>query len=73
MWIDDWSLTAGASTWRLRAAGQGYALELDLTPAAAPVLNGEAGFSRKSDEPGARELLLLTAAPRRARTAAARR
>jgi len=53
VWIDDWSLTAGASSWRLRAAGQGYALELDLTPAGAPVLNGEAGFSRKSDEPGA--------------------
>jgi predicted secreted hydrolase len=53
VWIDDWSLTATASGWRLRAAGQGYALELDLTPAGAPVLNGEAGFSRKSDEPGA--------------------
>jgi predicted secreted hydrolase len=52
VWIDDWSLTAVPSGWQLRAAGQGYALELELTSAAAPVLNGAAGFSAKSDEPG---------------------
>lgn len=58
VWVDDWSVSAAADaaspgTWRLRAAGQGYALELELAAGGAPVLNGERGFSRKSDEPGA--------------------
>jgi predicted secreted hydrolase len=64
VWIDDWSLQAAAAdadrgaapasdvAWRLRAAQPGYELELTLQPLTAPVLNGEAGFSRKSAEPG---------------------
>ena len=54
VWIDDWSLEAPASgaAWRLRAAQPGYELELALQPLTAPVLNGEAGLSRKSAEPG---------------------
>ena len=64
VWIDDWSLEAAAAdadhgaapasevAWRLRAAQPGYELELTLQPLTAPVLNGEAGFSRKSAEPG---------------------
>jgi predicted secreted hydrolase len=64
VWIDDWSLEAAAAgagrgavpgtgaPWRLRAAQPGYELELALQPLTAPVLNGEAGFSRKSAEPG---------------------
>src|SRR5436853_2137677 len=64
VWIDDWSLeeAAGAqggaqgvsaAPWRLRAAQPGYELELTLQAQAPPVLNGEAGLSRKSGEPGA--------------------
>jgi len=58
VWIDDWSLeaaTAGAPAqeWSLRAAQPGYVLELTLQAAAPPVLNGDAGLSRKSGEPSA--------------------
>jgi predicted secreted hydrolase len=56
VWIDDWSLAdtaAGAGGWTLRAAQPGYQIELTLEPRGAPVLNGEAGLSRKSDEPSA--------------------
>ena len=56
VWIDDWSLAdapAGAGGWTLRAAQPGYQIELTLEPRGPPVLNGEAGLSRKSDEPSA--------------------
>jgi predicted secreted hydrolase len=60
VWIDDWKLEAGvaapvdaapgapASLWKLQAAQPGYTLELELRPLTPPVLNGEAGLSRKS-------------------------
>jgi predicted secreted hydrolase len=54
VWIDDWALYAptgaGAASgvWTLRAAQPDYALELELRPLTPPVLNGEAGLSRKS-------------------------
>ena len=57
VWIDDWSLeaaTAGpAQQWSVRATQPGYVLELTLQAAAPPVLNGDAGLSRKSGEPSA--------------------
>jgi predicted secreted hydrolase len=55
VWIDDWSLTANApaSEWHVHAAEAGYQLDLQLAPQTAPVLNGDAGLSRKSAEPGA--------------------
>ena len=56
VWIDDWSLTgtgAGEPPWQLHAHAAGYALDLTLAPSGPPVLNGEAGLSRKADEPGA--------------------
>jgi predicted secreted hydrolase len=57
VWIDDWSLADAApgagGGWTLRAAQTGYQLELTLEPRTAPVLNGAAGLSRKSDEPSA--------------------
>ena len=55
VWIDDWTLGAAgaaAGDWKLAAAQPGYALELDLHPLMPPVLNGEAGLSRKSDASG---------------------
>jgi predicted secreted hydrolase len=57
VWIDDWSLAAadgpaaGEEHWMLHAAQPGYEIELTLTPQGAPVLNGAAGLSRKSDAP----------------------
>jgi predicted secreted hydrolase len=60
VWIDDWSLQgamANAATiradgsWSVHAAQEGYELELTLQALTAPVLNGEAGLSRKSSAP----------------------
>ena len=52
VWLDDWSLEArGGEPWQLRAVQPGYAIELVLEPQGAPVLNGEAGLSRKSAQP----------------------
>jgi predicted secreted hydrolase len=54
-WLDDWALegaapaaAGGPAPWKLRAAQADYALELELQPLTTPVLNGEAGLSRKS-------------------------
>jgi predicted secreted hydrolase len=52
VWLDDWSLEArGSAAWKLHASQPGYAIELILEPQGAPVLNGVAGLSRKSDRP----------------------
>ena len=51
VWLDDWSLELLGTSWQLRAQQPGFALELAMTPALAPVLNGEAGLSQKSDNP----------------------
>jgi predicted secreted hydrolase len=55
VWLDDWSLAAtpDSNAWRLIAADQGYALDLEIDPSAPMMLNGDAGFSRKSDAEGA--------------------
>ena len=55
VWIDDWSLAAvspGQADWSLHAAESGYELTLDTRSLLQPVLNGQQGFSRKSDDPG---------------------
>lgn len=55
VWIDDWTLAdpgGSGESWTLHAAQPGYELGLTLTPLTAAVLNGDAGLSRKSDEPG---------------------
>jgi len=53
--LDDWSLaaTADSKAWRLVAADKGYALDIEMDPSAPLMLNGDAGFSRKSDAEGA--------------------
>jgi len=56
VWIDDWALTAapeGASQWHVQARQPRYALQLDLAPQGAPVLNGAGGLSVKSAGAGA--------------------
>jgi predicted secreted hydrolase len=55
VWIDDWSLGTfdpDGARWTLRAAESGYELMLEGQVLQPPVLNGEQGFSRKSNDPG---------------------
>ena len=56
VWIEDWEIAAEEAgtpeRWRLRASDPGFALDIALTAAKAPVLNGDAGLSQKSAEPG---------------------
>lgn len=55
VWVQDWSTEAvggQAPPMRLRAAEGGVALDLVLRQGKPPVLQGERGLSRKSDEPG---------------------
>ena len=57
--VDDWSLTQAAAAatdaldWQLQAADGDYQLQLQLRSDQVPVLNGEAGLSRKADAAGA--------------------
>jgi predicted secreted hydrolase len=55
VWLESWRIEAApdGDTWRLRAGAGEYALALDLRAVQPPVLNGDRGLSRKSDEPGA--------------------
>ena len=53
VWVEDWSLAGMNDSWRLHAHGRDYDVSLDVTPRGAPILNGDRGLSRKSDEPGA--------------------
>ena len=51
VWLHDWALkaTGDGARWELHAAQPGYAIDLVLEPQSAPMLNGTAGLSRKSD------------------------
>lgn len=53
VWLEDWVLS-GMETerWRLVLNAGPYALNLELTPAREPVLQGENGLSQKGREPG---------------------
>ncbi len=56
-WIYDWHLryldpAEANGHWRLQVASELTGLELRLEPLKAPVLQGEAGLSRKSQDPG---------------------
>ncbi|HSO07803.1 MAG TPA: carotenoid 1,2-hydratase, partial [Pelomicrobium sp.] len=56
VWIEDWEIAATAAgepeQWRLQASDPGFSVDLALTAAKPPVLNGDAGLSQKSAEPG---------------------
>ena len=56
VWIEDWEIAADEAgtpeRWRLRASDPGFSLYLELAAAKPPVLNGNAGLSQKSAEPG---------------------
>lgn len=53
VWLQDWTLESDGLQWRLSAGDPAYSLQLTLTAAGAPILNGDSGLSRKSAEPGA--------------------
>ncbi len=53
VWLEDWSATASpGGGMRLRAADQGVELDLVLDPGKPPVLQGDAGLSRKGSGEG---------------------
>ena len=53
VWLDDWEIAAGpGDSWRLVANDADFGVELALTALKGPTLNGNAGLSQKSAEPG---------------------
>ena len=50
-WIDDWRLVQEGGAYRTKIVAREFTLELDCTPQGAPLLQGEAGFSRKGPKP----------------------
>ncbi|MGH8737154.1 MAG: lipocalin-like domain-containing protein [Burkholderiales bacterium] len=51
-WIDDWRLKLDGDTYRAAIPAHEFALDLDLTAHAPPLLEGEGGYSRKGPRPG---------------------
>ena len=50
VWIDDWSLAQEGTGFQARITARGFAFEFSFAPVQSPLLNGEAGFSRKGAE-----------------------
>jgi predicted secreted hydrolase len=51
VWIDDWRLELEGDTYRARIPARGFDFELRFTAPGPPLLQGEAGFSRKGHRP----------------------
>ncbi len=49
--IDDWSLERRGGVYSTRIAGREFRLDLEFTPPGPPLLQGEAGYSRKGPRP----------------------
>lgn len=53
VWLDDWEIAAGAGdSWRIAAHDVDFGVDLELVALKGPTLNGDAGLSQKSAEPG---------------------
>ena len=54
VWLEDWQLREdeGEQNWRLRLPAEGFDLTLELAPISPIILQGNAGLSQKSAEPG---------------------
>ncbi|MEM9688682.1 MAG: lipocalin-like domain-containing protein [Pseudomonadota bacterium] len=52
VWLDDWSIAEDGNVWRLKASSDEIAIDVVLDALKPPVLNGDAGLSQKSSEPG---------------------
>lgn len=51
VWLEDWSITeTGKDSYRLQAAQNGIAIDLNLTDEMGVILHGENGYSRKGRE-----------------------
>jgi predicted secreted hydrolase len=50
-WIDDWRLWLDGGRYRTRIRARDFSLELALQPPGGPLLQGEAGYSRKGPRP----------------------
>ena len=52
VWVDDWSLELSEQTYLAKINARDFSLELQCTAKSPPLLQGEAGFSRKGNRPG---------------------
>jgi predicted secreted hydrolase len=52
VWLDRWRLRREGGGYVARVAGEQLSFDFTLQPTQAPMLNGDAGFSRKGREPG---------------------
>ena len=52
VWVDDWRLSLDGNTYTARIPAREFTLDLKLTAANPPLLQGDAGFSRKGKRPG---------------------
>ncbi len=50
-WVDDWRLELSGDAYRTQIAAREFALDLEFAAAGAPLLQGEAGVSRKGHRP----------------------
>ncbi|HEV2979647.1 MAG TPA: lipocalin-like domain-containing protein [Casimicrobiaceae bacterium] len=50
VWIDDWSLKRAQGSYRAQIAARDFTFDLRFTPTQVPLLEGDAGFSRKGAE-----------------------
>ena len=51
VWIDQWSLARSGTSYGVRLPAREFALELELVPTQPPLLQGDAGYSRKGPLP----------------------
>jgi predicted secreted hydrolase len=51
-WIDDWRFALRGETYRAMIPAREFALDLSLTAREPPLLEGDAGYSRKGPRPG---------------------
>lgn len=51
VWVDDWRFEQSDGRYQATVAGEDFAYALSLSAVGPPVLNGDAGFSRKSPDP----------------------
>jgi predicted secreted hydrolase len=51
VWLDDWSLVQDGAEYRARIPARDFALDLTFTRTSPPLLQGDAGFSRKGPDP----------------------
>ena len=53
VWLDDWRITGnGTGRYKLHAAQDGLTVDLNLSDAKGPILQGDQGYSQKGPQPG---------------------